>query len=309
MSTNPAIDATAPASAFQSAPTSTPAPDETTAPAGGGTATPADVTPKVTGVNRNIAPSGANEMLGRGKVFFDRFTPGTTTRTGELDLGNCTIFELEPSTEQKEKYESMDAKSLLYSMAITRVGMKVKITGDEYAIDTMAIPLLGDTIDIAQTTGTATSQPIGPAAGITLNRWYWTGQKSITVTGVQQGATTLVAGTDYIVDSLTGRIFFPSTGAATAAATTWTGTWVATSFPNIRPATATPVEGFLRFVGNPVKGPTFEVKLWHVSFKPSGAMAFISEDFSSFQLEGDVLAEFGAAGDANSPFGYITQLK
>lgn len=249
------------------------------------------------------APSGQNELLGRGKLYFDRFVTNTLTRTGELDIGNCTEFSIEPSTEVKEKYESMDPQSLLYARAITRQGCKIKITGDEFALDTLASVLMGDVAQLTQTTQTATAKPLVTLP--VLGRWYPTGWRAITVTSVKQGATTLVAGTDYVVDTVSGRIKLLPGGAATATATTWDGSAAATTLNMVRGSNVGSVDGYLRFVGNPVKGPTFEAEFFHVSFNPSGALGFITDDFGNWQLEGELIADAGP--DAQTPFYRILQ--
>ena len=42
--------------------------------------------------------NGNNILLGRGKIYFDRFD-ANGARTGELFLGNCPTFEITPTSE------------------------------------------------------------------------------------------------------------------------------------------------------------------------------------------------------------------
>lgn len=251
-----------------------------------------------------VAPNPANLLLGRGKVFFDRFLTNTTTKTGELDLGNVTTFEVTPSVQVKDKYESMDPSSLLYQRGVTRQDVKLKVTGDEFALANLAAVLLGNQAQLVQSSGTTTA---GVLTALPVNgAWYPTGQRDITVTDVKQGSVTGVLGTDYNVDLVGGRIQIFTNGAfAPATSTTWDGTQAAVTYNMVQGATVGTVDGYLRFVGNPIKGPTFEVECWHCSFTPTGNLSLIADDFGNWTLDGMLIAD--SADHPSEPYYHIIQ--
>lgn len=252
-----------------------------------------------------MAPNPGNLMLGRGKLYFDRFVNNTTTKTGEFDLGNVTAFDLTPKPTIKKKYESMDPSSLLYAQAVTQQDLTLKVTGDEYSLKNLAAALLGTEGTFVQTsTSTITA---GALTSLPLNgAWYPTGYRSITVTDVKQGSTVGVLGTDYNVDLVTGRIQIFTTGLFTAAtATVWDGSAAAVTYNTVALSTVGLVEGYLRFIGNPVKGPVYEYEGWHVSFTPSGNLGFIADDFGNWTLDGALIAD--TVNHATEPFGHLIQ--
>ena len=46
--------------------------------------------------------NGNNILLGRGKIYFDRFD-AAGVRTGELFLGNCPTFEVTPTSPRTSR--------------------------------------------------------------------------------------------------------------------------------------------------------------------------------------------------------------
>lgn len=143
------------------------------------------------------APNPANMLLGRGKIFADRLSlvNGVWTRTGEIDLGNCTEFSITPKAEVKEKFESMDANSLLYGRAALRQTQMVKIQGDEYSLFNLAAVLMGKQNSITNTGATITGETLTTAP--VLGAYYSLANRNITPTlpvPVQSAASTATTG-------------------------------------------------------------------------------------------------------------------
>jgi hypothetical protein len=115
----------------------------------------------------SVAPDPANELLGRGKLFIDKWDTGGN-RTGQQDFGNCSVYEVEDKVEVKEKYEQMDPEGSLYARAVTRQTVTLKITGDEITLDNIATALNGTIEQIAATGATITAETITPSGGAVL---------------------------------------------------------------------------------------------------------------------------------------------
>ena len=257
----------------------------------------------IVGPNK-IAPDPANVILGRGMLFIDNFD-ANGLRTGQQAVGNVTAFGTELKVEVKEKYESMDRASSLYARGVTRETVQLKLTGDEFSIDNLARALNGTITTVTGTGATITDEAFSPAAGILLGRYYDLAHRNITtLTNVKQGSTTLVLGTDYTADLVRGRLYFLPTGAATpSAVATSSYVYGDYTYQAISVASVGTVDAYVRFEGNPVKGPIYEAEYWHVSFTPSGELGFIADDFGNWTLEGLVIAD--PVNHASQPIGRL----
>jgi hypothetical protein len=253
------------------------------------------------------APNPANEYLGRGKLFLDVFD-ALGNRTGQQDVGNISTFDVEDKVEVKQKYESMDPQSLLYARAVTRQTVTLKITGDEYTLDNLA-RVLNATPQIITAVGAAVAaEAITPVGGSILGRYYDFANRNVTaLTDVKQGATALVLGTDYTADLPRGRIYLLPTSVTITPGMQLTAdyTFGTYTFNAINIGQKGTVEAYVRFEGNPIKGPTLEAEYWHVSFTPTGQLGFIVDDFANWTLEGEVIAD--TVGHPTMPIGRIIQ--
>jgi hypothetical protein len=256
------------------------------------------------------APNPANCELGRGILYFDEFQQNTAIRTGLQQLGNCTTFDVENKVEIKEKYESMTPASSLYARAVTRQTVNLKITGDEYSIDNIRRSLLGS-VELVEAVGAAVAaEAVTSAAGAVLGRYYQLANRNITaLTDVKQGVTALVLGTDYtLFDAVRGIIYLLPTSVTITPGDQITAdyTYGTYTYNAIAVGTVGTVDGVVLFVGNPVKGPTYEGTWWHASFTPSGQLGFIADDFGNWTLEGMVIAD--ALNHPTDPVGRIIQI-
>lgn len=247
----------------------------------------------------SLAPDSKNLLLGRGAIYFDRFASGTTNKTGELHLGNCTALEISTTDELKEKYSSMDATSGLLKSVNTKRTVEVKLTGDEFSLENLALALMGDSGTLSQTSGTITGETITTSSK--QGRWYPTAKRSISSVVVKVGVATKTAGTDYEVDGTTGRIKILSGGTITDGSTvTVDYSYAVVALNTIAGGKASTVEGYLRFIGDPTAGPKYEVEVWRVSVSPEGAVPFIQDDFGSWSLTLKALGD--NANHPNEPY-------
>ena len=255
------------------------------------------------------APNPAAVLLGRGKVFLDSLD-ASGNRTGMQDLGNCTSVETENKVEIKEKYESMDPASSLYARGVTRQTVSIKITGDEYTLDNLARVLLGSVVQVTGTGATVSAEAFtaGSPAGIVQGRYYPLAHRNITtLTDVKQASTSGVLGTDYTADLVRGIIYIIPGSTLFAAGVQLTADYIYGSYTYnaVNVATQGTYEAYLRFEGNPIKGPTYEAEYWHVSFTPTGQLGLIADDFGNWTLEGEVIAD--PVNHPTQPIGRLIQ--
>lgn len=247
----------------------------------------------------SLAPNSANLLLGKGAIYFDRFAAGTTTRQGELHLGNCTTFELTTTDELKDKYSSMTSTSPLLKSVSTRRTMELKVTGDEYSLENLALVLMGNTSTLSQSSGSVTAENITTASK--QGHWYPTVKRSISSLIVKVGAATKTLGTDYDQDLVTGRVKILPGGTITDTSTvTVDYSYAVVSLNTVVGGNASIIEGYLRFIGNPAAGPTYEVEVWKVALQPDGPLALIQDDYGNWSLTLKVLDD--SANHASEPY-------
>ncbi len=167
-------------------------------------------------------PSKENLMLGKGKVFFDRFVNGMPT--GKRHLGNCTALNLSTTTEKKDKYSSMQKESILYASVITQVGASAKITLDEYDRENLALALLGESAVVQQAAQSGLSTTI---ADVVPGHFYELGHFDVSNVAIG-GATPSAAA----IGAVTPNPSNTSDGTVTASGT-YTGTTTDTIYIKI----------------------------------------------------------------------------
>jgi len=101
------------------------------------------------------SPSTALLMIGKGKLYFDRFDSGGLP-TGLRDLGNSPNFTIQPTVESKEHFSSREGVNKKDMTVVLSAGLTVKFTLEEYDKNNLAMALFGDlagsTINLLQTT-------------------------------------------------------------------------------------------------------------------------------------------------------------
>lgn len=242
--------------------------------------------------------NGNNILLGRGKIYFDRFD-ASGNKTGELFLGNCPTFEITPTVEDIKKYSSASKAADLIASDVLRTTLALRIVGDEFSKENLAMALFGDNSTLTQTGSTVSEEEI---EGVKQGRYYALSKREVslvTVTSSPAG-TTYDVNDDYTVDATTGRIYIVEGGGIADGADILVDfTYGTISLTTVRGMNQTSVKGYLRFIGDPTRGPKYECEIWRASVRADGAIGFISDEYSSWTLTGDI--ESDAVNHANEP--------
>lgn len=240
----------------------------------------------------NFTPSSDNLLLGRGALYLAPYVDGVPA--GEFHLGNVTSFSINTSDEVKEKYESMTHNSALYDATVVKRTITTKIVGDEFSTDNLALNLMGDIVAVTQASGTVSDETLTAAAK--PGRFYPTKFRNIKDVVVSVGAATKVEGTDYTVDAATGRIYIVPTGTIAAGATVVVDYGYSTlNLQAVQGGVVSNIYASLRFIGDPAKGPKYEVQIGKVQITPDGELGLISDDYGQWSLTGRVMSIPGQA--------------
>lgn len=243
-------------------------------------------------------PDSRNIYVGAGKVYFNRFdTAGAMTQW--RDLGEVSKLELTTSVDTIDKKSSRTGSRGLVARVVTGSAAELSMTMDEWDPENVAMALLGVTAAFSQTTGTATDQAISG----TTKKGYGlsTGKLKIVVTAVKVGATTLVLGTDYSVDSDAGIInILPGAGVAVpdGSSITWSGSHPTITSVQAQALAQGIIQGSLRFVSAAdAYGPRWMIDVWKVQITPDGAVSLLAEQYGELNVKGSVLQDSTKAAD------------
>jgi hypothetical protein len=254
------------------------------------------------------APSSENLLLGKGQVFFDRFDVNGVSQ-GLRHLGNVETFELTTADDNVDKYSSMTAGAPLYKRVNRRRTVTLRITGDEFHPENMALVTMGSQSTLAQPATAVVGEVI---TATTVPGIYYVTKKlgPISAVVVHFGAGAGVLGVDYaIVDANSGLIrILPGTVLTGAVTIDYTPTaYSSTTSPQvIHGGVSGTISGKILFLGDPSTGPKVKVEVWHVNITPDGAVGLISDDYATMGLSAAVLDD--AINHPASPLYELTYL-
>ena len=252
-------------------------------------------------------PLGTNQLLGRGKVLFDRFTTAGV-KQGLRVLGNCIEFSLTESEERRQIYSSFEKSSPLLADALVRRTAEVRFVMTEYDPVTLALALAGDKGILTQSSGSVTNEAI---ADVLQGYHYQLVNRAISgvaVTG-PGGTPTYTVGVDWeVADAAAGLIYIIPGGAITDLAdieVDYTKGAI-TAMDIVNAGLAGNIQGHLLFIGDPVNGKINELNCWRTNLAPDGAVGFIGDDFGNFALKG-IMVDDSAVHPANPLFRLISR--
>ncbi len=247
-------------------------------------------------------------LLGRGKVFFDRFD-ASGNPTGLRFVGEADKLDITPSVTNKDYFTQTKAASTKLASNITNQTHEIDLQLREYQPENLALAMLGDSIALTQTQQTVADGTEQLSAKALPGCVYQTKYRNISALTAKTGVTPLVADTDYeILDPKLGLIhILPGTTVLDGTKPLnvgYTAAAIATG-KQIQGGTTSKIEGKLVFIGDPANGPALDAEIWRVRWQPSGALSFITDDYSSIPLKGEVMDD--AANHPAQPLYRVTQ--
>ena len=151
-----------------------------------------------------VASDPTQLLLGRGKVYFDRFD-SSGNPTGLRFVGEADKLEINPSATTKDYFTMSKAASTKLAQNIINQTHEIDLSLREYQPANLALALLGDAITLTQTQQTVASEPLSAKAS--PGCCYQTQYRNISAVTCKTGSTALVLGTDYeIVDPTLGLV-------------------------------------------------------------------------------------------------------
>lgn len=178
------------------------------------------------------------------------------------------------------------------------------VTGGTSSATAVVIAVVGLTLTVGTVTGTF--QVAETITGGTSSASATASTGAVAVSGLvsvktTSGSTYYTATTDYTVDAVSGRVFFPSTSTIVEGdSLTVTYGVAASTYSKITALTAVGQDGKIRYVSDNPVGGSYEMIIWKVRIKPNGDTALIADDWARLSFQGDILRD--ATYHPSSPY-------
>lgn len=241
-----------------------------------------------------VTPDPNQLLLGRGKVYFDRFD-NTGAPTGLRFMGEADKVEINPSVTSKDYFTMTKAVSTKLAKNVVNQTHEVDVQLREYTAQNLALALFGESIVLTQAAAPAVAGEQLTAKALP-GLIYQTSKRNISGVAPAAAGGLGVLGVDFevldpklgLIHVLPGTVVFDGTHPLTidyaAAAILATDGKL-----QVQTGTVPKIEGKLVFVGDPANGPAKDAEIWKVRFEPSGALGLISDDYAAIPLKGEVM--------------------
>lgn len=223
--------------------------------------------------------------IGRGKLYFNKFIPGTTTGTGERYMGNSPSVNVTSTYQDLPHYTSDYAVREMDDNFTLQTDRGGTFTIDNASIENIGLMFGSDAVPESSTGATGETQTI---TDVKLGYYYQIGESTTTPDGVgavdnvtvEVGATPAVEGTDYTVDLDTGMIYILPDATAIN-----DGDDIDVTYDIVAGDTVLvieegeQVEGSLRFIADNPKGENKNYFWPYVRIQPTGDFALKGEQW------------------------------
>lgn len=197
-----------------------------------------------------------------------------------FSMGNTPDAKIGITSETVDHFTSKDGSRAKDAVLRKAVGVTGTMTAEEVNKENKTILFSGNTTQV--TSGSIAETSLGTVAA---NQMIDLGKRNLSGVVFKTGSTTIDPET-YDLDAIYGTVTFKT---APGGEVTWTGTAGAVERTSL--ANNMGNEYALKFKGiDTFTGKRLAVELWRVQFSPETEFALINEDFGSFDLEFECLA-------------------
>lgn len=257
---------------------------------------------------------GKNFTLGRGRIFFDRFTPAqvaagiaaATQGQGERYFGNTPEVNVTSAEETLDHFSSeggIRVKDDSVSLQLDRTGA---LTCDNISAENLALLFLSDGVDtVTQSSGTAINWTVTASPGlfyqIGSSATNPTGDRKISSVVVASGSpgfgTTVAASGNYEFDEDSGRLYVLPGSVGIPANTIIRVTYNrAASTREQVVSKSQSIYGALRYISDNPKGTNRDYYMPYVKMSPDGDYNLKGDDWLTMGFTFEILAKGNLAG-------------
>jgi hypothetical protein len=243
-----------------------------------------------------LSPIEGDYVVGKGMLFFQK--------TGEVkweEIGDIDGFSTSSDITKLERFSNQYPVRTKTDSRITQQNQTISFTLFQMTARNRAMGLMSDVAYLAQVGVTG---QVATFEGVEVGGIYRIGKYDLSIdsiVGEDTAATPYVEGTHYESDDQSGMIkVLAIPGGVTDMVVNYDAAAIlaATKRLNAGIGSAPDLAGALMFRGVNDTGRQVEVMLHDVRLSPSGERQYISDDYSSIQIEGEVIA------DSTQPSGF-----
>ncbi len=239
-----------------------------------------------------------NYTLGRGKLFFARFKPGTTTPGGERYLGNSPDVGFSSDSQRLDHFGSDAGVRVKDASVLLQMDYAGSLSLDDIQFENLAMTFLGTSgvqtvAALTAQTDTFTNVKAGLTYQLGTTAATPTGARNVTIAtgGVKStpGSTTFTAGTDYVYDPVTGRLTIVE-GTTIPDDSSIVVTWSSSAYEKeYTISQGDTIEGTLRYVADNPAGDNIDFFMPWVQITPDGDYTLKGDDWQVMNFNLSIL--------------------
>ena len=230
----------------------------------------------------------------QGELFLAKMINGQPSAL--LPIGNTPELQIQITSETTDHYESKTGLRAKDAVLRKQTGVSISGTLEEVTKENLAMVLSGKTLEIPEAT-----VPESTIGAVKAGEMIDLGVRNLSDVAFKGPADAAITADKYILDAVFGTVVFNEA----ITDVKWSGKSGAITRTTIATNLGEEYRFFFKGVDT-FQGDKIAVTLWRVELSPDTEFDLIHEEFASYSIEGECLADISKAHDAElSIFGHI----
>lgn len=230
----------------------------------------------------------------QGELFLAKMVNGQPSAL--LPIGNTPELQIQITSETTDHYESKTGLRAKDAVLRKQTGVSISGTLEEVTKENLAMVLSGKTLEIPEAT-----VPESTIGAVKAGEMIDLGVRNLSDVAFKGPADAAITADKYILDAVFGTVVFNEA----ITDVKWSGKSGAITRTTIATNLGEEYRFFFKGVDT-FQGDKIAVTLWRVELSPDTEFDLIHEEFASYSIEGECLADISKAHDAElSIFGHI----
>ena len=230
----------------------------------------------------------------QGELFLAKMINGQPSAF--LPIGNTPELQIQITSETTDHYESKTGLRAKDAVLRKQTGVSISGTLEEVTKENLAMVLSGKTLEIPEAT-----VPESTIGAVKAGEMIDLGVRNLSDVAFKGPADAAITADKYILDAVFGTVVFNEA----ITDVKWSGKSGAITRTTIATNLGEEYRFFFKGVDT-FQGDKIAVTLWRVELSPDTEFDLIHEEFASYSIEGECLADISKAHDAElSIFGHI----
>lgn len=239
--------------------------------------------------------SGNNYTLGKGEIHFGQFLPSTQTPRGERYFGNTPELSFSAEQENLDHYSSDRGIRIKDQSVVLQLDYAGSFITDNISPENLALFFLGENLKTTVTSTPVTGESHsdiekGFSYQLGTSSTYPAGVRKISSFVLKKGATVLVSGVDYIVDTDLARFTILETSVTLTNGDDLTADYTIDASTRDRIVSkSSTIEGSMRYIAVNPAGAQIDYFMPWVKITPNGDFAVKGEEWQQLPFTIEIL--------------------